>query len=211
MTSSLPSMKQPSAHRAGSVRLARVITEVLAPWAVIVLLSTAVALRAGDFHLWPALLWALVVAVFSAGVPMHFITRGARAGKYDTHHVNNREGRSLVLVICFGSTAVGLAILLLGSAPRATVAMTLVMLAVLFVTGLITVVGKWKISMHAAVSAGGVAMLAFLYGPLALSLLLLVVMVCWSRVVLGDHTTGQVSVGAATGILVSSALFAWLL
>jgi membrane-associated phospholipid phosphatase len=206
-----PSHTPTSTHHAGVVRLARVITEVLAPWAVIVLLSTAVALRADNFRPWPALMWALVVATFSAGVPMHFITRGARVGKYDTHHVNNREGRSLVLVVCFGSTAVGLSILLLGSAPHATIVMTIVMLAVLLVTGLITVVARWKISMHAAVSAGGVAMLLVLYGPWSWLLFVIVAMVCWSRVILGDHTPGQVSIGAVTGFLISGALFVWLL
>ncbi len=142
---------------------------------------------------------------------MHFITRGARAGRYETHHVNNREGRGLVLVVCFLSTAAGLTILLLGSAPPATVVMTLVMLAVLLVTGVITVVARWKVSMHAAVSAGGVVMLVFLYGPWAWALALLVALVCWSRVVLGDHTTGQVTAGTVAGAAVAGALFAGLL
>jgi membrane-associated phospholipid phosphatase len=160
---------------------------------------------------WPALPWALVVALFSAGIPMRFITKGAQDGRYDTHHVNNREGRTAVLLVCLLSTAAGLAILLLGSAPRADVVMTVVMLAVLLGTGLVTVVAKWKISMHAAVSAGSVAMLAFLYGPWAWTLLLLVAIVCWSRVVLRDHTTGQVSAGAATGAATAIALFATVL
>ncbi|ATY17211.1 hypothetical protein CU254_41540 (plasmid) [Amycolatopsis sp. AA4] len=192
-------------------RAARVITEILAPWAVILLLSLAMAAKATGFRLWPTLLWGAVVAVFSAGVPMAFITRGAKAGQYDSHHVNNREGRGPVLLVCFGSTAIGLTILLVGSAPPAMVIMTWAMLAVLVVTGTITVAAKWKISMHAAVSAGGVAMLAFLYGPWALLLLLLVALVSWSRVVLRDHTPGQVAAGGVAGFVVCGALFLWLL
>ncbi|SFQ29957.1 phosphatase PAP2 family protein [Amycolatopsis rubida] len=190
-------------------KAARAITEILAPWVVIVALSLAMALKSTASP-WLALLWAAVVAVFSAGVPMKFITRGAKAGRYDTHHVNNREGRGPVLLVCLVSTAIGLTILLAGSAPPAMVIMTWAMLAVLVVTGAITVAG-WKISMHAVVSAGGVAMLAFLYGPWALLLLLLVALVSWSRVVLRDHTPGQVAAGGVAGFVVCGALFLWLL
>lgn len=194
-----------------SSQLARVITEILAPWVVIVLLSLAMAFKATNYHPWMTLLWALVVAAFSAGIPMHFIVRGTKAGKYDTHHVNNREGRGLVLLVCLGSTAIGLTILLLGAAPHAMIVMTLTMLAVLVITGAITVAAKWKTSLHAAVSAGGVAMLSFLYGPWALLLLLLVAMVSWSRVAIHDHTVSQVAAGAITGFLIGSTLFLWLL
>ncbi|SFQ58804.1 hypothetical protein SAMN05421810_11060 [Amycolatopsis arida] len=207
----MPASHTATTPRSGRVRLAAVITEALAPWVVIVLLSLAMAGKATGFHPGWTVLWALVVATFSAGIPMTFITRGAKAGRYDTHHVNNREGRTVVLLVCFGSTAVGMAILLLGAAPWAMVVMTVAMLGVLVVTGVITVAARWKISMHTAVSAGGVAMLALLYGPWALPLLLLVAVVGWSRVVLRDHTAAQVAAGAAVGFVLSGGLFLWLL
>lgn len=194
--------------RTPTLRIAALTTEVLAPWVVIVLLSLGMSLKATDFRVGPAVLWALVVAVFSAGVPMAFIARGARRGEYDTHHVNNRAGRTVVFLVCLASTAIGLTILLLGAAPRAMVVMTLAMLACLVVTAVITAAAKWKISMHAAVSAGGVAMLTFLYGPAALALLALVALVSWSRVALGDHTPGQVTAGAAAGFAVTLVLSA---
>ncbi|WP_240519521.1 hypothetical protein [Amycolatopsis antarctica] len=187
--------------------MAGIVTEVLAPWVVIILLSTAMSAKATGFHAWHTPLWALVVAVFSAGVPMAFIARGARRGTYDTHHVNNREARTVVFLVCLGSTAVGMVILLLGSAPWTMVVTTVAMLTTLVVTATVTAVAKWKISMHTAVSGGGVAMLACVYGPSALALAGLVALVGWSRVVLRDHTTGQVCAGAVAGFAASAVVF----
>jgi len=191
--------------RSTSARSAKLITEVLAPSVVIVLLSLAMAWRATEYRIWPALLWASVVATFSAALPMAFIVRGARAGRWDSHHVNDREGRALPLLVCFGSTAVGLTIMWLGNAPQPMIAMAVTMLAVLVATGIITV--WWKVSMHAAVSAGGVAMLAALYHPAVLALLAVVALICWSRVAIRHHTAGQVCVGALVGFAVSAAVF----
>jgi hypothetical protein len=161
--------RRTSATRLPTHRAAAVITEIFAPSVVIVVLSLSMAWGATGQHLGQTLLWALVVATFSAGLPMVFIVRGARAGRYDTHHINNREARFVPVLVCLGSTAIGLTILLLGNAPQALVAMSLVMLAVLVVTGAIT--SRWKISLHTAVAAGGVAMLALLYNGYALLLL----------------------------------------
>jgi membrane-associated phospholipid phosphatase len=57
----------------------------------------------------------------------------------------------------------------------------------------------WKISIHCAVASGSVAILALTYGPLVLGGYLVVGLLAWSRVALGDHTVAQVVVGAVLG------------
>jgi membrane-associated phospholipid phosphatase len=57
----------------------------------------------------------------------------------------------------------------------------------------------WKISIHCAVASGSVAILAFTYGPLVLLGYVLVALLCWARVALGDHTVPQVIAGSALG------------
>jgi membrane-associated phospholipid phosphatase len=65
----------------------------------------------------------------------------------------------------------------------------------------------WKVSVHATVAGGAVAMVTFLYGPWLLTLALLVALVCWARVVVEDHTVAQVVAGAVLGPVVGGAVF----
>ncbi|MGQ0841706.1 hypothetical protein [Actinokineospora sp.] len=186
-------------------RFARAVTEVFSPAVVVLVLPLAVAWHATAHHLGATLLWGLSVALFSSVLPMAFILRGARQGRWDTHHVRDREHRFLPLMVGLGSTTVGIALLLVGDAPREVVALSVSMFATLAVC--IAVTRFWKVSLHAAVAGGAIAMVALLYGPWSLPLLGPLALVCWSRVVLGDHTVAQVLVGALLGPVVGGAVF----
>ncbi|XVV05363.1 hypothetical protein ACQPW3_08205 [Actinosynnema sp. CA-248983] len=187
-------------------RVARLATEVLAPWVWVLGLPLAIGWHATQQPL-PALLWGLVVGIFGSVIPMVVIVRGARQGKWDSHHVTNREGRVIPFVACTSSLAIGIAVLVLGDAPHQMLALALAMFATLVVCVAITfalpVDGSrgWKISMHAAVAAGASLMLVIAYGPWLLLMAAPVVLVCWSRVELRDHTRAQVIWGAAVGLM----------
>ncbi|WP_223874687.1 phosphatase PAP2 family protein [Salinispora oceanensis] len=77
--------------------------------------------------------------------------------------------------------------------------------AVLLVTTGINQV--WKLSAHAAVSAGSAGVLINVFGPALLVVVPVVALVAWSRVRLRDHTTSQVLAGAAVGVLVAVPTF----
>ena len=190
---------------AGSHRAAKVVTEALSPAVVVVLLSLAVAWTATGHQLGLALLWAVVSMVFYSLLPMLFLIRGARRGNWDGHWVRDREHRFVPLVMCLVSAAAGLVIMTLGDAPSDVLALGWAMISTLLVCLAIT--NWWKVSVHAAVAGGAVAMATFLYGPWLLTLILLVALVCWSRVRLTDHTVGQVIAGALTGPVVGGAVF----
>ena len=105
-------------------------------------------------------------------------------------------------------SGLGLALLLVLDAPWLVVALDIAMLVCLVVTSAITV--WWKVSMHAAVAAGAVAILAVTYTPWLWSLLLVAGAVGWSRVRLQDHTTAQVVVGSVLGLsVVAGSAFVW--
>ncbi|HEX3786730.1 MAG TPA: hypothetical protein VHW44_02615 [Pseudonocardiaceae bacterium] len=188
-----------------SDRVAKVITEVGSPAVVVVLLPIAVAWAATGHRPVATIGWGLVVALFSSVLPMIFVVRGARAGRWDGHHVRNREGRLLPLSLGLLSTCVGLAVLLGFHAPRDLVALDLAMLATLFVC--IAVTTRWKISLHAAVAGGAEATLVLLYGPLVLVGIPLVGLIAWARVRLTDHTLAQVVAGALVGPAVGGVVF----
>ncbi|NUT54187.1 MAG: hypothetical protein HOV94_43885 [Saccharothrix sp.] len=196
-------------------RVARLATEVLAPWVWVLGLPLAIGWHATG-SVPGALLWGLVVGVTGSVIPMIVIVRGARRGKWDSHHVTNREGRVIPFVACIGSLGVGIAVLVLGDAPQQMLALALAMFATLVVSVAITfalpVDGTrgWKISMHAAVAAGSAVILTVAYGPWLLAVVVLVALVAWSRVELGDHTSAQVTAGAVLGAIVGGIPY-WLM
>jgi hypothetical protein len=189
-------------------KVARGATEVLAPWVWVILLPFAVA--AATENLWKTLLWGFVVAVTASVIPMAVIVRGARKGKWDGHHVTNREGRLVPLVTAGASLTAGTVIMVLGGAPSSMLALAGSMFASLIVSMAITFGLKWKISLHAGVAWAAVVTLAIVYGPWLLLIALPAALVAWSRVELGDHTTAQVLAGTAMGVIVGGGSF-WLL
>ena len=171
--------------------LARVLTEVFAPAVVVLVLPMAVAWSAT--HRMPSTLgWGAFVALTSSVLPMTGIVIGARLGWWDGHHVRNREGRLIPFAVLIVLSVLGLAWLLRIGAPDLMVALHVAMLSALLVIGVITV--WWKVSVHTAVGAGAVAILADAYSGWMLVLWLVVAAVGWSRVRLGDHTPAQVVV-----------------
>ncbi|MET9631790.1 phosphatase PAP2 family protein [Lentzea sp. NPDC006480] len=189
-------------------KVARGATEILAPWVWVILLPFGVA--AATENIWKTLLWGFVVAITASVVPMAVIVRGARKGKWDGHHVTNREGRVVPLITAGASLAAGTVIMVLGHAPRSMLALAGSMFASLIVSMAITFGLKWKISLHAGVAWAAVVTMAIVYGPAWLLLALPAALVAWSRVELGDHTTAQVLGGTAMGVIVGGGSF-WLL
>ncbi|MER7012820.1 hypothetical protein ABT324_15495 [Saccharopolyspora sp. NPDC000359] len=190
--------------RTSKDRLARVLTEVFAPWVIVVALPLAVAWRATG-STGPALGWGLLVSATSSILPMGVIVWGARTGRWDSHHVRDRAGRFVPFVALIVMSLVGLGLLVLLSAPWLLIALDVAMIVSLFATGGITV--WWKVSMHSAVAAGAVVILAVLFHPVCWALLLVVAAISWSRVHLRDHTAAQVTIGAVVGAVVGGGLF----
>ncbi|WP_169509057.1 phosphatase PAP2 family protein [Actinopolyspora mortivallis] len=187
--------------------LARVLTEVFAPWVIVLMLPLAVAWRATHAPI-PTVLWGLLVALTSSIIPMGVIVWGARTKRWEGHHVRNREGRLIPFLTLIVSSLGGVAALIIASAPWPLIALDISMLVTLVVGGLITIF--WKISMHTAVAGGTVIILAATYSPALWVTAVVVAAVGWSRVVLNDHTSAQVTAGAVIGAAVGGGLYAVL-
>ena len=192
------------------LRSARWATELLAPWVWVLTLPLALAWDATGHRWLPALSWGLLIAVTGSLIPMAVIVRGARRGEWDGHHVTNRAGRRVPLLVAGLSLGRGFVVLLAGGAPAALVALAASMLASLVVAVAITFGWKFKISLHAAVASAAVVVLTLTYGPWALLLALLVAWVAWSRVALRDHTAPEVLAGLAMGVVVGGGGY-WVL
>ncbi len=196
--------------------LARVVTEVLAPWVLVLSLPLLVAWHATG-RLVPTVVWGLVVGVTGSVIPMVVVVRGARRGLWDGHHVTNREGRLVPLFTCAASLGIGIAALVLGDAPHRMLALALSMFLSLVVSIAITFAAPmpgggrgWKVSVHTAVAAGALAVMVVTFGLWTLVFAPAVALVAWSRVAVGDHTVAQVIGGVVLGVVVGGITFWWL-
>jgi membrane-associated phospholipid phosphatase len=185
-------------------RLARLISEVFAPAVLVAGLLLVVGWRAGaqpGVSRW----WGLPAALFAAGIPMAYVLRGVRRGHLTDHHIPEREHRRGPLLFGIASVLVGLAALVALGAPRDVLALLAAGTTGLLVVALVTL--WWKMSIHAGVAAGTVAVLTAVYGPWALATAVLVPLIGWSRVRLKAHTTTQVVAGTLVGAVIAGTVF----
>ncbi|MBB2946080.1 membrane-associated phospholipid phosphatase [Actinoplanes lutulentus] len=185
-------------------RLARIVSEVLAPAVLVAALLLIVGWHAGDtpgVSRW----WGLPGALFAAVIPLGYVLHGVRKGRLTDHHIPERADRRIPLLFGTASLAVGLVFLILLGAPREVLALLGAGGCGLAVFALVT--HWWKMSIHAGVATGTVAALTAVYGPIALLGVPFVLLGCWARVRLTAHTPAQVVVGALAGALIAGTVF----
>jgi membrane-associated phospholipid phosphatase len=149
--------------------------------------------------------WGAVAALFAGVLPMAFISRGVRSGRWEDRYVGAKRPRLIVLTFITASVTVGLLVLIGFGAPGELTGYFGCMLGSVAVLAAITTV--WKISIHCAVAAGSVTILTLLFGPWLMPAYLLVALTAWSRVVLKDHTTAQVVAGSVLGALAGAVTY----
>jgi hypothetical protein len=187
-----------------SGRLARLITEVLAPSVLVTGMTLVGVVRASRSGR-DLLVWGGTALLFCAVVPVAVLIHGVRRGTLSDRHIGDRTQRARPLLLGLTSVAAGLALLAALRAP----AVLLAMIVVMFVLGAVcTVVNHWwKLSIHAACAAGSTTLLVLLFGPVLHLGWLLVAAVAWSRVEVRDHTWPQVVAGTLTGIPIAAGIF----
>ncbi|WP_432836997.1 phosphatase PAP2 family protein [Dactylosporangium sp. CA-092794] len=189
-------------------RVARWLTELFAPAVLVSVLLVLLGVHSEPGRLGRGLALGVVAALFESVLPFLYILRGVRTGKITDHHIGDRRQRLVPLLVGLGSVVAGLAVLLLAHAHRE-------LLAAVVAGGVGLVVAAavnhwWKMSVHSAVAAGAVVILALVYGWPMLAAAPLAVAIGWSRVELKDHTAAQVVVGTVVGALVAGGVFSAL-
>ncbi|MEV6298206.1 phosphoesterase PA-phosphatase [Actinoplanes sp. NPDC051861] len=185
-------------------RIARIVSEVLAPAVLVAVLLLTVGWHAGEtpgVSRW----WGLPGALFAAVIPLGYVLHGVRAGRFTDHHIPERADRRIPLIFGTGSLVTGLILLIVLDAPREVLALLAAGGVGLAVFALVT--HWWKMSIHAGVAAGTVAALTAVYGPVALLGAPFVILGGWARVRLTAHTPAQVVAGAMAGALIAGTIF----
>ncbi|MCZ9882031.1 phosphatase PAP2 family protein [Arthrobacter sp. B2a2-09] len=187
-------------------RVARILTEVFQPPAVVsILLLISPAVEPG----FPGTIWFGVLgALFVCVLPLAYVLLMVRLGKLSDHHVSDRKERAPLLMLALVSVVMGLLVLNVIHAPTSVSVMILALIGGITVLAAVSLV--WKISGHASAISAAAVIAALMFGPAWLPLLLLVPAVGWSRVVLRDHTRGQVIAGSLFGGVFIAGLW-WVL
>jgi hypothetical protein len=188
-------------------RVARVVTEVFAPAPTVALLLLLVAWHSAPTPA-EALRWGILAALFASILPFLYIVRGVRRRQFTDHHVRVRAQRPLPLTLGIASVVTGLGLLLFLGAPRELTALVGAMVVGLATSTFVTLF--WKLSIHAAVTAGAVVILILVFGPSLLLVTPLIALVGWARVEIGDHTPAQAVAGVCLGATIAAVVFTLL-
>ena len=188
-------------------KVARLLTEVLAPVVLICGLLIVVAVSSSG-GLARGLFLGLAAAAFAGGLPYAVLLVRVHRGLASDRHLLLREQRPFMMALGLASVTLGLIVMWLLHAPQQLFALVAAMVAGVAVSLVISLV--WKISIHAACAAGTVAVLVVVFGAWMLVSSLLVIAVAWARVTLKDHDVPQVVGGSLVGALVAGCVMVWL-
>ncbi|MEM1848592.1 MAG: ZIP family metal transporter [Thermofilaceae archaeon] len=138
-------------------------------------------------------------------LPLAPIVVGAARGEVDIF-VTEREKRWKYYLFSIISYIIGIVYSLLRGYRIYAVITASYMLSAI-VLAIVTVLAKWKISVHAAGIAGPTTALAMVVGEEAVPLYLLLVPVSWARLELNAHTPSQLAAGALVALLSTLLVF----
>src|SRR4029450_7800799 len=134
------------------LRMARLVGELLSPPPILVVLALVVA---WDSSPTPAMavLWGGIAALFASVLPYALILRGVRRGRLSDKNISLREQRIRFGVVAITSILLGLVLLAALDCSAEMVALV-ASIAVGVACGWVITLW-WKISVHAAIAAGG--------------------------------------------------------
>jgi len=178
--------------KTNSDRLARFISTIFVPpsFTIIVFTLFAFILETETLQRIVTILVAFILGFF-AQIILFLILR--RRGKIIDLDASKKEERTYPFLIAVGFYVIGLIVLILFKVNIITIAFWFCYISNTLLTILIN--KYWKISAHAMGVSGPLAAVTYVFGPLTLIFLVIVIIVGWSRVHLKVHDFLQVFAG----------------
>jgi membrane-associated phospholipid phosphatase len=140
-----------------------------------------------------ALLLFLITSFFGTILPMGIIYAMLRKGMLKDVYASDRQTRFKPFMGAVLSYLLGLAALIVASAPDLVLVLMAGYLLNTVIMMLITL--RWKISIHASGLAGPATYLVYIFGIHLWPIFLLIVPLGWARLELKAHTLSQVAMG----------------
>ena len=173
-------------------KLARIISTLFVPPAFTLITFTIFALLLEN-ESQKQLAVILVAFVFGFVAPIALFIVFRKSGKLADHDALIKEERTIPFFIAVGFYAIGLVLLIIFKVNIISIAFWFCYISNTLLTILIN--RYEKISAHTMGAAGPMAALTFVFGPAALFLMVLVIIVGWARIRLECHTFIQVALG----------------
>lgn len=188
------------------VRLAGWVSLWLNPFFIAIPLSVVVAFgKAGSWR--EGMLWTAIFIGGAALLPILHIIWGVHTGRYSDYHISRREQRLVPFLVTLGCIAAVYAVLWLLQAPIELLAMIAGSIMSIVAALLITLLARWKISLHLVGIAGAIMTLGLLVSPQLFWFAPLILVVGWARWLVRAHTVMQAIAGAAVSSVVTWSVF----
>jgi membrane-associated phospholipid phosphatase len=186
--------------------IAVVITKILNPF-VTSLAAVALVIFSQQIPTGQKILW-FVLGVLVAAVPTTILYLGAKRGQVTSFWAPEGRERTKAFLAWVGVALVYVVLAYLAAAPKLVIALGLVLLVLGIVN--LAVSSSFKLSVHSELVT-----LLTLIGILSISvnfifLILLIILVGWSRIYLKSHTLSEVSFGVLASVLAVYLVFALL-
>ena len=173
-------------------KLARVISTLFVPPAFTIITFTIFALLL-ESHFQKQIVVILVAFLFGFVAPIAIFIVFRKSGKLADHDALIKEERTIPFFIAAGFYAIGLVLLIIYHVNIILIAFWFCYISNTLLTILIN--RYEKISAHTMGAAGPMAAFTFVFGPIALFFILLVIIVGWARIRLECHSFIQVMFG----------------
>ena len=174
-------------------RIAKLVSNILNPFlmGMILILSASFS---GGLNTRESIKWALILIALNVLPVFLFIVWLVRHNKLDGIFINIRKQRLKIYLLGIALVGASCIILLCFETPP----MLLALFVAFFSVGVVfmCINNWWKVSVHTASTASAVTALLIIYGLRAMIFLMLVPLVAWARVELGNHSLSQVVAGA---------------
>ena len=187
-----------------SLKFARFISAVFIPPIPMLIIFSILAFQLENK---PSNILTVILTTLILGVilPVIFFVSLMKKKIIADQDANIKEQRSAPYLFCSGLFIIGFFILLKFNVSNTTVALWLCYLvSMLF---LLIVNMFWKISAHLFGITCPVTMIILLYGIPALPIVILPILIGWSRIKLKCHSLSQVLAGASWGVLATLSFY----
>jgi len=202
-------MNAVQANENRAMRMAKLVSNIFHPWAVLVPVIALAAYQAVSEPV-ECIKWTLltIVPVFAfpliyAKIRATVLSRGGSQQKISRSLVRNDPGQLFVMTGLFGVPSA--AILHYLNGPRNLLIIILGITAVMLVIALVNII--YRASFHLAMVTSMLTALWFLFNTVSLVSFLLIPILGLSRHQLGEHTLAQIVAGFLIGLVVGGAVF----
>jgi len=185
-------------HRTGTVKAARLFSNIVSPPVLFALLGLAFALY--ERPSLNGLFWAALYGFFVSLLPILIVLYLLKTGRIAELHMSNTGERHIPYISAVLSAGIAFLIITFFDGPELLRCLTIFNMIELSILGIIN--AFWLISMHSTGIMATFLLVGLVFGwAYSLIVLPFVIMVCVVRLYLRRHTALQVIAGLGLGIL----------